>query len=423
MNFRRKFGFKGYACLILILITSLFLYLNNFCDQNENLKNLELILESRDQQLRNKNEDNHKLKTLTLEQERKIKQLEHDFENLSAVSGKFSAKAAASVQKNSKNINSKVSNHKLAVIVPFRDRFDELLIFVPHMNKFLTNQLGPNNFQIFIINQADMFRFNRASLINVGYYLALENECDYMVMHDVDLLPNNGEISYEFPDEKNPEQNSKYTYNTMETSSTDKATTSVYHLSSPEYHPKYHYSKYIGGVLLMTLKTFELLNGLSNNYWGWGREDDELYTRLSKNKISVKRQTGLSTGYDTYIHIHDDLDERRQRDYKRSSTQKDAQWVADKTGGYKTLKYKIKSKQNLNLSTLELIDESFPLGDCFIYNIELECDFKVTPWCVTDEKMQKAVEMKRAQEERVKNGGPVNWVYKGNEKVKVVKGD
>ena len=46
--------------------------------------------------------------------------------------------------------------HKLAVIVPFRDRFDELLEFVPHMHKFLNAQKVRH--KIFIINQVDKFR-------------------------------------------------------------------------------------------------------------------------------------------------------------------------------------------------------------------------------------------------------------------------
>ena len=57
---------------------------------------------------------------------------------------------------------------KLCVVVPFRDRFDELLAFVPHLSAFLKEQ-GVNGFEFVIVNQVDGFRFNRASLINVGF--------------------------------------------------------------------------------------------------------------------------------------------------------------------------------------------------------------------------------------------------------------
>ena len=74
------------------------------------------------------------------------------------------------------NENDKInlSKHKLAIVVPFRDRFDELLVFVPHISKFLSMQ--SIDFKIYIINQIDKYRFNRASLINVGFLISM-NEC------------------------------------------------------------------------------------------------------------------------------------------------------------------------------------------------------------------------------------------------------
>lgn len=38
------------------------------------------------------------------------------------------------------------------------------------------------------------------------------------------------------------------------------------------------------------------INGLSNNYWGWGLEDDEFYLRLKEAKIGIHRPGNLSTG-------------------------------------------------------------------------------------------------------------------------------
>lgn len=103
---------------------------------------------------------------------------------------------------------------KLALIIPFRDRFEELLQFVPHMNRFLNRQHIPHH--IFVINQIDRFRFNRASLINVGF-LFVKDTFDYIAMHDVDLLPLNEDLKYEFP--KN----------------------GPFHVAAPGLHPKYNY--------------------------------------------------------------------------------------------------------------------------------------------------------------------------------------
>lgn len=75
-------------------------------------------------------------------------------------------------------------------------------------------------------------RFNRASLLNIGFVLS-KNECDYMVMHDIDLLPMNDEVKYRYPTE------------------------GPLHISSPELHPLYHYKKFVGGILSMTREQFQ----------------------------------------------------------------------------------------------------------------------------------------------------------------------
>lgn len=87
--------------------------------------------------------------------------------------------------------------HRLAVIVPFRDRFEELLEFVPHMGRFLKAQGVA--YRIIVVNQGDSYRFNRGALINIGYHVS-KAQCDYLVMHDVDLLPLNSKLSYRYPE-------------------------------------------------------------------------------------------------------------------------------------------------------------------------------------------------------------------------------
>ena len=77
--------------------------------------------------------------------------------------------------------------------------------------------------------QIDAYRFNRASLINVGFLYARNESCDYMAMHDVDLLPLNRNLSYRYPGDR------------------------LYHVAAPEYHPRYHYPKFVGGILMVTM--------------------------------------------------------------------------------------------------------------------------------------------------------------------------
>lgn len=66
---------------------------------------------------------------------------------------KCETNAHTSVKQTTDEINrhKKKSEHRLAILVPFRDRFEELLIFVPHMQKFLDKQ--DIDYHIFILNQ------------------------------------------------------------------------------------------------------------------------------------------------------------------------------------------------------------------------------------------------------------------------------
>jgi N-terminal domain of galactosyltransferase/N-terminal region of glycosyl transferase group 7 len=76
-------------------------------------------------------------------------------------------------------------------------------------------------------------RFNRGALLNIGFLLSESASFDYIATHDVDLLPVNPNISYSYP------------------------ANGPMHVSSPELHPKYHYEKFLGGILLITNKHFK----------------------------------------------------------------------------------------------------------------------------------------------------------------------
>ncbi|XP_045455387.1 beta-1,4-galactosyltransferase 7 [Melitaea cinxia] len=240
-------------------------------------------------------------------------------------------------------ITSTLSKKKLAIIVPFRDRFDELLEFVPHMYKFLNKQNIP--FHIFIVQQKDNNRFNRASLINVGF-IYTKKDYDYIAMHDVDLLPLNNKLHYGYPK------------------------SGPFHISSPQTHPKYHYDTFIGGILLIKREDYELVKGMSNNYWGWGLEDDEFYVRLKEAGLKVFRPENITTGPDnTFKHIHDKT--YRKRDTRKCFNQRDVTRHRDRVTGVHDVAYKIHSTHNVSIDSLPIT----------VLNVELICNKNVTPWC------------------------------------------
>ena len=47
--------------------------------------------------------------------------------------------------------------HKLAIIVPFRNCYNELVEFAPHIHKYLMNKKVRH--KIYVINQVDYFRY------------------------------------------------------------------------------------------------------------------------------------------------------------------------------------------------------------------------------------------------------------------------
>ncbi|CAB3232500.1 unnamed protein product [Arctia plantaginis] len=232
---------------------------------------------------------------------------------------------------------------KLAVLVPFRDRFEELLEFIPHMYNFLNKQKIP--FHIFIVQQKDNNRFNRASLINVGF-IYTQKEFDYIAMHDVDLLPLNDNLKYDYP------------------------IAGPMHISSPQTHPKYHYETFIGGILLVKNEHYKLVNGMSNNYWGWGLEDDEFYVRLKDANLTVARPSNITTGIDdTFRHIHDKT--YRKRDMRKCFNQRDVTRRRDRKTGLEDVQYKLLSTHNVAVDGL----------DFTVLNVKLICDKNRTPWC------------------------------------------
>lgn len=77
---------------------------------------------------------------------------------------------------------------------------------------------------------------------------------------------------------------------------------------------------------MFTMKDYKSINGMSNKYWGWGLEDDELFLRIKycfqlflygffreQTNLQLTRVDGLKTDRKTtFRHIHGP---ERKRDY------------------------------------------------------------------------------------------------------------
>ena len=91
------------------------------------------------------------------------------------------------------------ARHKVAIIIPFKNRENQLKKFVNHYHHILMRQ--ELEYGIYVVNQEDMYKFNRAMLFNVGYAEASkENNWGCYVFHDVDHLLEDDRNLYDCPE-------------------------------------------------------------------------------------------------------------------------------------------------------------------------------------------------------------------------------
>jgi hypothetical protein len=148
---------------------------------------------------------------------------------------------------------------KLATIVPFRNREEHLKIFIDEIKKWIKD-----DDIVLIVEQDNLKPFNRAKLFNVGF-LHLKDFYDYFCFHDVDMIPIEGD--YSFPEHP-------------------------IHMPSKisEYNNSLPYENYYGGVNIFNKEDFLKINGFSNEFWGWGGEDDDLFKRITHYGYELRRR-------------------------------------------------------------------------------------------------------------------------------------
>ena len=84
--------------------------------------------------------------------------------------------------------------HKLGVIVPYRNRYEHLQEFKKSIVEYLESK--NIDFKIIIVEQDNAKLFNRGMLCNIGFIEAQKENCDYIVIHDVDVIPVDVDYSY-----------------------------------------------------------------------------------------------------------------------------------------------------------------------------------------------------------------------------------
>ncbi|XP_063974288.1 beta-1,4-N-acetylgalactosaminyltransferase bre-4-like [Diachasmimorpha longicaudata] len=214
--------------------------------------------------------------------------------------------------------------HRVAIIIPFRDRPQHLQTLLYNLHPMLLRQ--QISYQIFIVEQEGTGLFNRAMLMNVGYVEALkEQKFDCFIFHDVDLLPEDDRNLYTCPEQPR-------------------------HMSVAIDKFKYRlpYTDLFGGVSAMSREQFRLVNGFSNVFWGWGGEDDDMANRIKSQNLHISRYPANIARYKMLLHKREKANPRRYEVLKTGKNR-------FPTDGLTDLKYQLIEKKKPKLYTWLLV--------------------------------------------------------------------
>ncbi len=202
---------------------------------------------------------------------------------------------------------------KLSIIVPYRNREEHLEIFL----KIIKKEINVSNYDILIVEQDNQKPFNRAKLLNIGFDLK-KDESDYFCFHDVDMMP----------------EEADYSYVTQPTHGFHAIKHLGYKLSANSNY---------GGVNFFNKEDFIKINGYSNEFWGWGGEDNDLLFRVKSKGFPLHRRLGK---YDNLLH---ERAPKHTQEYKKNVERISTSYDYD-SEGLNTLKYTLNE-------TIELEDK------------------------------------------------------------------
>ncbi|XP_064629552.1 beta-1,4-N-acetylgalactosaminyltransferase bre-4-like isoform X3 [Lineus longissimus] len=223
------------------------------------------------------------------------------------------------------------SRHKVAIVIPYRNREKHLKIFLNNMHPFLQKQ--QLEYGIYVVEQKEGTTFNRAMLMNIGFTEAMKQKnYDCTVFHDVDLLPEDDRNLYSCPEQPR-------------------------HLSVAidVFAYKLPYHSIFGGAIEMKREHFRKVNGFSNKFWGWGGEDDDMSSRVQDSGLHITRYPVNIARYKMIRHNRDKgnpVNPRRSLTNKR--TKNKTNFLFD---GLNNMRHKVLILEKLKLYTLILVDD------------------------------------------------------------------
>lgn len=184
---------------------------------------------------------------------------------------------------------SKTSNDKYSIIIPYRDRQAHLEVLLPRLQEVFADK----DYEIIVSEQNDSDNFNLANTQNVAAQYATGN---IIVLHQVDYYPTD-DVSYEIHDQPVLPARQGIFVNT------DFTKRDYYDI--PGGYREWENGiddNFYGGVVVIRKEHWDKINGINPLYKGWGNEDEDLRERFKWAGYTPVRNS-VGTYYCLY---HDD---------------------------------------------------------------------------------------------------------------------
>lgn len=177
------------------------------------------------------------------------------------------------------------------ILVPYRDREQHLDIFIKKLAPLLKKHII--NIKIVIIEQSqDNKKFNRGKILNVGF-AEYYKDYDYFFTHDIDTLPYENTI-IDFYNNKD--------YDIL------------------RIHSGHHVS--LGGIVKFKCDIFKKINGFPNNIWGWGLEDEALFTRAMLNNCNINSYRDFNISIKDFVSLPHHRYKNQENDFYNKDKEK-----------------------------------------------------------------------------------------------------
>jgi len=131
---------------------------------------------------------------------------------------------------------------KLAILIAHRGRRENLSQTLNKLQKYFKTQQPEIDYDIFVVEQFDENLFNKGQIFNAALN-HIKDDYDYVLINDVDIFPVVADFRY--------------------------PNVSLFRLTEKNW-----------GASLLFMEDIIKVNGFSNNYWGWGYEDNDLEHRF-----------------------------------------------------------------------------------------------------------------------------------------------